>query len=845
MGAGLSEPKVIPDQIFRSVKANKRRTWLKSTDILDVRLSTSHVEETFAVKYFELYFQQCSLRRDVSEYHPNEEFQQTVDSLEENPIAKAGDLEAVSHKYFHDIIDVVSDIVDDLAFELYKPVSCIPGVGRGYVRKGFFFFVWDSYVGEKFGRLELRNCRKLMELQVMSVHVPLTYCVMYKGRGVTIQALVPVNHTTRLKEPNSTELACIVREIAAALCLSAYDEDRSSFHLSNAVQAHVGKDGRLYFLNNAYWSPPWLSARGDRLSPEQHFSCLRHELLIRKGSPVSCRSFQKEALASENAGAFQVMRKLLDTTLHEVPKVLGTIADTGPDSVLTRFRKLGFNYSMLGLLLLSLFRNVSPPVQAVRAVLKEMFIRGIKQFIMWRTQPPILRGLNVAKDADSSKGAAYRADDDDTHDAELVHTMEIKSSQSFIDFVVIVLRAFLEYQGAPQPRAATLISSAVLPPTDLFGGEVIPHIYKKFRLLPTDVDLYGKMDDEQKFGVYQEVCRSLGVTIEGNQVTRVVPVMMQPSVPSPNLPSWIHRRTDFLIQKLLHKQASRSEWLKMGPALIPLLRLQSQNLPFYSHLEGVFVTLQQPDELTCHIEQSCFNLAALERVIRFREDFSDSMLEKHILIQLYRKRAFAYYDEGRVTDAAEQMRTALAVAETLLEKFGNHFSVQYRRLTSEYSFYVGSLDLNIEINMMRLISRYCEPDVYLADDFLQLAVTRTKLRAAQAFTAVDEMETEWDLGRAVRLYAEALGDRHPKTIRAMANLAIVWLDNGREEDALGVLRSLVADHGASCPLDVKELCLRFDDRKTGWDNVLIIPDAQEELVNQPLMFTFHRPRFSI
>jgi tetratricopeptide (TPR) repeat protein len=866
MGSAFSEAEEIPAQIFRSANTSKRRMWLKSTDVLDVRVSTSVVEETFAKLYYDTYFTECARKRDAADFFPNEDFQMAVDTLEENPAAHAADLQGVAQKYLHDITDFVTNIVDDVAAETYRPVRVAPGVGRAYVEKGFFFFVWDSYVGEKFGRLELRNCRRVMELQSMSVHVPLTYHIVYKGRGTTVQSLVPVNHSTRIRESDSAELHCLAQELSCAFCLGPYEEDRVAYFLPSQIQAHVGKDARMYFLQNSYWSPPWLSSKGERSGPEQRFSCVRAELLIRKGNPICCRAFQKDALATENAYGVKTMRRLLDHTLHEVPSILGTVQDMSPDSVVVRFRRLGFNFSMLGMLLLSLFRNVSPPERAVRAVLSEMYIRGIRQYIMWKTQPAVRAAMATTPTAAASAGGAaggksqamqgmMMAERDETGDdyEGFISGMDSVGSRSFIDEVMIVLRAFLEYQGAPQPRAATLLTRAIPAPLDIFGGEVIPHIYKKFRLLPMDVDLYGKIDDEQKLEIYKRVCKSLGVRIENGVISRVLPIVLQPGVPRTFLPEWVLRHTDVLVQRLLRKQASRSDWLKFGPALIPLLRLQPQNLAFYPQLEKVLVTLQQHPTLTYHVLQHCFSLAALNIVIHHREQQIESITDRQILIQLYRKRAFAYSENGRITEAAEEMRLALAQAEYVLEACGNHFSQQFRRLTSEYAYYVNSSDLHIEMNMLRLLSRYCEPDVLIADDFLQLAVTRKRMLTN---SAVDEMELEWDLSRAIRLYAQTLGEKHPKAIRAMANLAIVWYETNREEDAKVVIQSLVKECGDACPADVRDIASRMNPRQLNdkdgtnegkWNasNVLLIPNEHELQRWEPLMFILHVPRFGV
>lgn len=390
-----------------------------------------------------------------------------------------------------------------------------------------------------------------------------------------------------------------------------------------------------------------------------------------------------------------------------------------------------------------------------------------------------------------------------------------QQATNFIDFVGCVLQSLLQYEGAPRPRPATAYSAAVLPPNDLFGGEILPTIYRKYRLLPQDINLYGRLDDDQKMEIYRRVAKSLGVIIQDGQIKRVMPVVLSPGVPltvregnkSCWPPEWLARQTDFLCETLLERKASRKEWLQYGCAIVPLLRRQSYGLQFYPQVQEVLTTLIPSPTMLVHVLQCTFTMKALEESIVTRQNIlqkaTSGIVERRLLIHLLRKKAAALYDGQAPDEAVSVMQYAIREADVLLESLGNHFGVQYRRITSEFAYYRGNEDFGPESYMLRVLARYCEPDVLAADDFLQLAVVHA--RRQTGMTAVDIMEIEWDLSRAVRLYAMRLGESHPKTIRSIANLAVLWLHTGRKDDALNMISQLVIDTGSECPSDIKAI----------------------------------------
>ena len=839
----------------RYVSSVDRGQWLKSGDILDIRVATTHVEQNIATPFYRSYITQCSLLRDVSELAPNEAFQQAVESLEENPHARCAEIFAVSQRYLHDILDFcVSGIDDSVTLNsVMKPTEEIPGCGMAFVRNGFFYFFWDTHVGEKCGRLELRNSSRLMDLQMSEVHVPLTYHIVYKGRGVTVLGLVPISDRTRLSESSSPEAALLSRQILSAFNLLPFEELREQRYLPTNIEAHLGRDARIYFTKNYNWMPPWLSSRGKRNCDEQRFCTIRLQLLIRQPRGLCCRSFQKDALASDNSDAFQLMRSLLDSQIHEVPKIIGTVSDSGPDCILQRFRLYGYNYSMLGVLLMALYRNVSPPELGVRSVLTEMFARGIKQYVHIRVCTLISQRQAAALvGGDENEALSPIGKGTEANSAGLAPSPmhgsrafvsdleEDRVPSSFIDVVIAVFKSLMRFQGAQRPRPPTVLDPGVPPPTDLFGGDVIPHVYRKFRLLPTDCNLYRPLDDDQKTAIFQRASQLLGVRIEENEVKAVFPIVVHPNAPSAVGPLWIVHRTERLGHELLTSLANRAQWQAHGAGLIPLLRLNEKYRSMYVRVLQTWESLQPPQLLLWQILHNMLSRDALDRVIAERNQVADkTIVELRTLIQLLRKQALATFEQKGADYAIPIAAEALKLGGALLEHCRNDYSTQLRLLTSEYAHYLGNErarcdgDISVEVSMIRTMSRFCVPDILIALDYLQLSALRHRFQLDGA---------ERDVHRCLTILNSLVGATHPHSLRALANLAAIWYSSDdRREAAVDMLRQLALY--PHCPSDVFSTLLEIDGDDSEDPELRKKFEGSARVKPEPHSYVVHRPKY--
>jgi hypothetical protein len=831
------------------VSSVDRSQWVKSSDILDIRVSTSHVEDSIATPFYRSFIEQCSLRRDVSEFAPNEALQSAVESLEENTHLRCTEIHSVSQRYLHEVLEFCVSGIDDATTvnSVMKPVDSIPGCGNAYVRNGFFYFFWDTHVGEKCGRLELRNSRYVMDLQMSEVHVPLTYHIVYKGRGVSVLGLIPISDQTRLAESSSPEAALLARQILSAFNMLPFEELREQKYLPTNIEAHLGRDARIYFTKNYNWMPPWLSSRGKRNCNEQRFCTIRLQLLIHQPRGLCCRSFQKDALASDNIDAFRLMRSLLDSQIHEVPKIFGTHADDGPECILHRFRQRGFNYSMLGILLMALYRNVSPPIDGLRAVLIEMFARGIKQYVHIRACNLATQRSDDRNTTTSGGGGGGGATQGASMGGSVAAILMAENEQSdanqaipssFIDIVLAVLASMMKFEGAPRPRPATILDPGVPPPTDLFGGDVIPHIYRKFRLLPTDCNLYSPLDDDQKAAIFQRSCQLLGVRIENNRVRSIYPIVVHPNTPSVVAPPWVQLRTQRLGHELLSSLSNRAQWQAHGSGLIPLLRLQDKYRPFYANVLHTWESLQPPQLLLWSIQQAMLSREALDRVIAERRQKADmSVYDMRMLVQLLRKKALAEFNSSGAPAALAAAAEAVKLGTEVLERCRNDFSVQLRRLTSECAFYRGhdasaAGDVSMEVNTLRTVSRFCRPDIFIALDYLQLSVIRHRLQIEGA---------ERDTQRCITVLSSLVPPSHPYYLRALANLSALWYGSeARQSEVIEILEYIAQFQ--HCPADV--LATLLDHYAEQEDPELRQRfDAASKVKPEPHTYIMHRPKY--
>ncbi|KAK7200395.1 hypothetical protein NESM_000093600 [Novymonas esmeraldas] len=244
-----------------------------------------------------------------------------------------------------------------------------PALGRVLVLHGFFLCFWFSSTGERFGRLEYRACRWVLEAHVPHVHVPLCYHFRYKGRGVTAMSLTPVGENLTTVAEQNPEVAALAQQLAAVLSLSPYGGPlgraaeratagpsalllrgrgvgsgfdgglrSASFassgadgeavpetcYLPRSVRVHFAQDGRYYFLRNHQWFTPWLNSRQSGDAAAQRMSYVNPRLLAACGVQMSCRACQRDAFLEENRVALEFMRREVDVG---IPRLLQSERD--------------------------------------------------------------------------------------------------------------------------------------------------------------------------------------------------------------------------------------------------------------------------------------------------------------------------------------------------------------------------------------------------------------------------------------------------------------------------------------------------------------------------------------
>jgi hypothetical protein len=397
MGARVSREKV------RYHHNGDRGRWYRTAELLDPHTNVSEEEETYPTAYFRCYKEQCyRFAQSSFALSANTEFQVAWESLGEDHADRLAAVKAVALSHYHDILSTVVDITDGLLH--VNPVEVIPKVGRAYSLKGFFYFFWDTAVGDKLGRCELKASQHLLELQFQLIHVPLTYHLTFKGQGVTVQGLIPIkphggnasgngaanpeagvagaaSAASTAAIPSSLDILALQKEICSAFNLKPYEDKGRLYYCHPDAEQLIGLDGRIYFLRNYAWLPSWAPpARNKGLLGLSRFSPLRLELLATLPRPYPIRAYHRTAFVWENADAMDITRLLFDEELHGLTRMTD-----GKGSIIKVFRERGFNMCFLGFLLLSLLRHVTPCVEHCDEVLVEIFARGIKHYIVSKT----------------------------------------------------------------------------------------------------------------------------------------------------------------------------------------------------------------------------------------------------------------------------------------------------------------------------------------------------------------------------------------------------------------------------------------------------------------------------
>lgn len=220
----------------------------------------------------------------------------------------------------------------------------VTDLGRVVAWGGFFFCFWHSAVGEQHGQRECRAARWVLECGVPHLHVPLSYHVRYRGRGVTVLALVPIGEHSAAVTDQNVEVAAMAQQVASAFSLLPYFSnapaggdgahslqqqfgsvggdgafDTGGYHfLPPSVHTYLGRDGRYYFLQSRHWLPQWLSSRRAFDDYAQRLSCVTPRLLAARRAALSCRAFHPDAFIDESKGAIEFMKGEINHGLSEL-----------------------------------------------------------------------------------------------------------------------------------------------------------------------------------------------------------------------------------------------------------------------------------------------------------------------------------------------------------------------------------------------------------------------------------------------------------------------------------------------------------------------------------------------
>ena len=560
--------------------------------------------------------------------------------------------------------------------------------------------------------------------------------------------------------------------MGAAFNLHSYEENNVKEKWTPPDnEIHVGLDGRLYSIVNFQWRPLLPPSVGERFSPIHRFSPFRLGLLVQHDESLSIRCFHRNTVISENAHAMLFFRQLVDVKIHKVINAVQGDVEPQDDTLVSQFKLQGYNRNLLGILLLSLLRLASPPTEVVRTVITEMFARSIKAYV----QSCVL------------------------HES---HHDDGEALQPFPELLTNILKNMLSSPGYPVPHEASSVEPAVLLPNDVFGGEIIPLMYSKFRLLFQDVDLFQSIPDAQRLAIFHRTCELLGTTIRNGSVTQVLPFMLV-GFPDSTLPAWVHLRVEQLARRYLLKSSLVSDWKVHGPALAALLKHQPKYWRFF---EVVQTHVQQ---LSSRLELHLIEFTAetekptMEKLLKMREKCTDAV-DQVLLLKTMRTEARNSLSRGDPATARAMGENSCQLAKKLLGTLGSHFAAQFRRTVGEFVSLLSqhsSMDLvlKLEEEAVRMLSRYCESDPLIAMDFASLATIQ--------YCSRHHEEAAANFARALRTLMLFTGESDPRVLRLRANLIM----SQRPQKLFDALRPLGDE--PNCPKDLLRFlrCLSGED----------------------------------
>jgi tetratricopeptide (TPR) repeat protein len=802
----------------------ERGRFLTTRDVF-VKRYVEQESEKVLHQFYDEYVAECAKHvHEQLAYEPNEEFQLAFEVIDENPYERTRTIHSVSDKYLHDVLQYSCALVDDANHlpsegrELMMSQSlggsssmgqstarpwCQDGeherlvAGKSSYYRGFFYFLWNSTVGEKYGRLEVKGSRMIAELMSCNVRVPLSYHVRYKGRAVTTVALCPLTRQTEVSDDETpldgtlrTEWDILCMELAAALKLKGYEYKNLMQYKPPMVQRHNGLDGRRYCIANSFWIPRIPPPAPRRQSAQHYYVAMRPTALVNTRENITARSFHAMSMVHEDRAMIHAASQLVDVNIHQLAK-----EDT--TNILSEFRKAGFNYSLLGVLLCSLLRNVSPPTNLVDSVIVEMMARGINDFICDTVCP-----LGDRQRMELARGGGL-FDTSADFDTRFHATDLVGEAARFFGMAHEILREVLDYEGEPAPRAETADEPEILLPKSFYGGQVIPHIYRKFRLIIDDVDLFKEWNVPMRRAIYGRAVQLLGLRMEDGVIKDALPILCCRSAPSDPIAPWCRRRLRHLAHQLLLKPlAPRAHWERDGPGLILLLRLNPAYWQFYDKMfenvsrtelpyidEHAIAVTPQLSQLEEYVDESWAEMKDMSN-----KDFDVQRAVS--LMRLIRMVAAALHDVGRGRDAIHNLRRARRLCERVFDKGHSVlFSPQFRAVTQQLRDYLPAGDLSPLMEMLRLTLKHCPLDIVTAFDYITVGAAQLALGQRE--------EALQNLARARHIAQQHVRDNDPRLIVMVANEADIQRQTGDWEMAANFIRPVVQHK--TCPPAVLRL----------------------------------------
>ena len=238
---------------------------------------------------------------------------------------------------------------------------------------------------------ELMGLIHVFKCEVKGLHLPLSALIDSKGYRLAAFAVLPVDRTTLIygsdnggKTVVNKTVSCSakMRQLAATLNLMEHSVHGTKISLASDVEAHRGKDGRIYMLDFARLFPPEAPKLGD--NPRGIFHrLLRPELVKRSNVPLSSDAFSRFQKSDPKDKALNGQVTVATEMLHQeiIPQVgmfLSEVQSVNDLMLIGTIHRAGINVRHLGKLRRAVDRKA---VKMRQILLSEMCARVIKVLI--------------------------------------------------------------------------------------------------------------------------------------------------------------------------------------------------------------------------------------------------------------------------------------------------------------------------------------------------------------------------------------------------------------------------------------------------------------------------------